>query len=208
MCRLLAVTTRVLRADLFWAICCLEANSLSSQVAIDTATPLDDAGPSESLMMNPPEPFGGYGGSMRTYGRMYGSLDFDDVSMGFDCWFCTCICDFYILCLVLFDCICDMIDTFNCPAISWSAILIIKFQLILWIAMTNDRKCSFTLKFIFVWFETEILVAQELYSPEFFFIWIGVEKFAMFDIDCCVLQWGYGMGSGRPSRADWRYRPY
>lgn len=23
-----------------------------------------------------------------------------------------------------------------------------------------------------------------------------------------VLQWGYGIGSARPSRADWRYRPY
>lgn len=32
-------------------------------------------------MMNSAEPFGGYGGPMRTYGRMYGSLDFDDVSI-------------------------------------------------------------------------------------------------------------------------------
>lgn len=30
-------------------------------------------------MMNAAETFGGYGGPMRTYGRMYGSLDFDDV---------------------------------------------------------------------------------------------------------------------------------
>ena len=26
------------------------------------------------------EPYGGYAGPVRTYGRMYGSLDFDDVS--------------------------------------------------------------------------------------------------------------------------------
>ncbi|KAI3452018.1 hypothetical protein Pfo_008683 [Paulownia fortunei] len=49
------------------------------QVAIDSATPIDDAGPSGNFMMNNPEPFG-YGAPMRTYGRMYGSLDFDDVS--------------------------------------------------------------------------------------------------------------------------------
>ncbi|KAH9711902.1 hypothetical protein KPL71_019895 [Citrus sinensis] len=49
------------------------------QVAIDSATPLDDAGPSQNFMMNAAETFGGYGGPMRTYGRMYGSLDFDDV---------------------------------------------------------------------------------------------------------------------------------
>lgn len=51
------------------------------QVAIDSATPLDDAGPSDGFMMGAADPFGGYGGPMRTYGRMYGSLDFDDVSM-------------------------------------------------------------------------------------------------------------------------------
>jgi len=51
------------------------------QVAIDSATPLDDAGPSGNFMMNGAESFGGYGGPMRTYGRMYGSLDFDDVSV-------------------------------------------------------------------------------------------------------------------------------
>jgi len=27
------------------------------------------------------ESFGGYGGPVRSYGRMYGSLDFDDVSI-------------------------------------------------------------------------------------------------------------------------------
>ncbi|GMY26035.1 RNA-binding protein Musashi homolog 2 isoform X1 [Fagus crenata] len=60
------------------------------QVAIDSATPLDDAaaagpgpGPSGNFMMNSAESFGGYGGPMRTYGRMYGSLDFDDVSWGY-----------------------------------------------------------------------------------------------------------------------------
>ncbi|XP_077213073.1 RNA-binding (RRM/RBD/RNP motifs) family protein [Tasmannia lanceolata] len=48
------------------------------QIAIDTATPLDDAGPSGNYMMEPTEPFGGYG-PMRAYGsRLYGSLDFDD----------------------------------------------------------------------------------------------------------------------------------
>ncbi|XP_058089541.1 uncharacterized protein LOC131236418 isoform X2 [Magnolia sinica] len=47
------------------------------QVAIDSATPLDDAGASTSYMMDPAESFGGYG-PMRTYGRLYGSLDFDD----------------------------------------------------------------------------------------------------------------------------------
>lgn len=51
------------------------------QVAIDSATPVDDAGPSGSFMMNSVGSFGGYGGPMRTYGRMYGSLDFDDVSI-------------------------------------------------------------------------------------------------------------------------------
>ena len=51
------------------------------QVAIDSATPLDDAGSSANFMMDGAEPFGGFGGGpMRTYGRMYGSLDFDDVS--------------------------------------------------------------------------------------------------------------------------------
>ena len=29
----------------------------------------------------PAEPYGGYGGPMRNYGRLYGSLDFDDVSI-------------------------------------------------------------------------------------------------------------------------------
>ncbi|GAB4846977.1 hypothetical protein Ancab_025988 [Ancistrocladus abbreviatus] len=47
------------------------------QVAIDSATPVDDAGTSGSLMMDSAEPLSSYG-PMRTYGRMYGSLDFDD----------------------------------------------------------------------------------------------------------------------------------
>ncbi|XP_028760489.1 heterogeneous nuclear ribonucleoprotein A/B-like [Neltuma alba] len=52
------------------------------QVAIDSATPLDDAGPSSNFMMSSVDTFGGYGGPMRTYGRMYGSLDFDDWGYG------------------------------------------------------------------------------------------------------------------------------
>lgn len=32
-------------------------------------------------MMGAAEAFGGYGGPMRSYGRMYGSLDFNDVSV-------------------------------------------------------------------------------------------------------------------------------
>ncbi|XP_057501597.1 uncharacterized protein LOC130785433 [Actinidia eriantha] len=52
------------------------------QVAIDSATPVDDAGPSGNIMMDNVEPYGGYGGPMRTYGRMYGSMDFDNWSYG------------------------------------------------------------------------------------------------------------------------------
>lgn len=54
------------------------------QVAIDSAAPLDDAGTSGSVMMDGADSFGagGYGGPMRTYGRMYGSLDFDDWGYG------------------------------------------------------------------------------------------------------------------------------
>lgn len=33
------------------------------------------------MIDNHPEPYGGYGGPMRTYGRMYGGLGFDDVSL-------------------------------------------------------------------------------------------------------------------------------
>ena len=50
------------------------------QVAIDSATPIDDAGPSENFMMSGPEPFGSYAGPMRNFGRMYGALDYDDAS--------------------------------------------------------------------------------------------------------------------------------
>ncbi|PPS10052.1 hypothetical protein GOBAR_AA10594 [Gossypium barbadense] len=46
------------------------------QVAIDSATPVDDVGP--SFMMNTVGPFRGFGGPMRSYGRMYGGLHFDD----------------------------------------------------------------------------------------------------------------------------------
>ncbi|XP_058228408.1 uncharacterized protein LOC131336550 isoform X1 [Rhododendron vialii] len=55
------------------------------QVAIDTATPpVDDAGPSSgNFTMDDAEPYGGYsGGPMRGYGRIYGSLDYDNWSYG------------------------------------------------------------------------------------------------------------------------------
>ncbi|XP_027075049.1 RNA-binding protein Musashi homolog 2 [Coffea eugenioides] len=52
------------------------------QVAIDSATPIDDAGPSSNYMMDNPEPYAGYGGPMRSYGRMYGGMDFDDWGYG------------------------------------------------------------------------------------------------------------------------------
>ncbi|XP_059639829.1 uncharacterized protein LOC132282238 isoform X2 [Cornus florida] len=53
------------------------------KVAIDSATPVDDAGTSGNFMMDNAEPYvGGYNGPMRTYGRMYGSLDFDDWGYG------------------------------------------------------------------------------------------------------------------------------
>lgn len=57
------------------------------QVAIDSATPVDEPGASANLMMENPEPFGGYG-PMRGYGgsgyggRMYGSLDYEDWGYG------------------------------------------------------------------------------------------------------------------------------
>ncbi|XP_076946526.1 uncharacterized protein LOC143618081 [Bidens hawaiensis] len=55
------------------------------QVAIDSATPVDDGGGSSGgsqYLDTPPEPaYGGYG-PMRAYGRMYGSLDFDDWGYG------------------------------------------------------------------------------------------------------------------------------
>ncbi|XP_038722316.1 heterogeneous nuclear ribonucleoprotein 1 [Tripterygium wilfordii] len=55
---------------------------LGQPVALDSAAPLGDAGPSGNFMMNGPEPYGGYGGPMRTYGRMYGSMEFDDWGYG------------------------------------------------------------------------------------------------------------------------------
>lgn len=48
------------------------------QIAIDSATPLDDAGPSANYDATEAA-YGGYG-PMRSYGRFYGSMDFDDVS--------------------------------------------------------------------------------------------------------------------------------
>ncbi|CAI0430221.1 unnamed protein product [Linum tenue] len=53
------------------------------QVAIDSATPLDDAGPSTSYVMPGAEALGGYGGPMRSFGRMYGNLSFEDMSWGY-----------------------------------------------------------------------------------------------------------------------------
>lgn len=51
-------------------------------MAIDSATPVDDARASGNFMMNNSmESFGGYGGPVRSYGRMYGGLDYDDVSI-------------------------------------------------------------------------------------------------------------------------------
>lgn len=50
-------------------------------MAIDSATPVDDAGPSENFMMNSMDSYGGYGGPLRTHGRMYGGLNYDDVSV-------------------------------------------------------------------------------------------------------------------------------
>lgn len=52
------------------------------QVAIDSAAPLDEAGPSTSYMGSAEAAYGGYG-PMRSssYGRFYGSMDFDDVSI-------------------------------------------------------------------------------------------------------------------------------
>ncbi|KAK2357109.1 hypothetical protein P8452_71621 [Trifolium repens] len=63
------------------------------QVAIDSAAPLDEAGPSGNTMLNNSmDSFRGYGGPVRPYfdqspvrppyGRMYDSLDFDDWSYG------------------------------------------------------------------------------------------------------------------------------
>lgn len=55
------------------------------QVAIDSATPVEDSSLRGNFPMEEPEPFLGYGGPMRAYGsaygRMYGSLDFNDVSI-------------------------------------------------------------------------------------------------------------------------------
>ncbi|KAL2902791.1 TAR DNA-binding protein 43, partial [Bienertia sinuspersici] len=52
---------------------------LGQPVAIDSATPVDDAGPIGGLLMDNPEPpYGGYGPMRGGYGRMYSDLDFDD----------------------------------------------------------------------------------------------------------------------------------
>jgi RNA-binding protein Musashi len=52
------------------------------QVAIDSATPIDDAGPSGNFLREDVEPYGGYGGPVRSYGRMYGSLEYDNWGYG------------------------------------------------------------------------------------------------------------------------------
>ncbi|XP_023633944.1 RNA-binding protein Musashi homolog 2 isoform X2 [Capsella rubella] len=56
------------------------------EVAIDSATPLDEAGPSAGgssmLSSSRPEYIGGYGGPMRTFGRMYGGMSLDDWGYG------------------------------------------------------------------------------------------------------------------------------
>lgn len=61
--------------------CMVLFTNLRLQVAIDSATPVDDAGPSSNFMMSSVDSFGGYGGPMRTYGRMYSMGDYDDVSI-------------------------------------------------------------------------------------------------------------------------------
>ncbi|GAU26025.1 hypothetical protein TSUD_224860 [Trifolium subterraneum] len=65
-----------MEGDLWWQC------SLYLQVAIDSATPVDDTEPSDNFMMNSMESFGGYGGPVRSYGRMYGGLDYDDWGYG------------------------------------------------------------------------------------------------------------------------------
>jgi len=77
----------------------ISVNHAPLQVAIDSAAPLDEAGPSGNTMLNSMDSFRGYGGPVRPYfdespvrpyGRMYDSLDFDDVSI--DCIFIIIIC--------------------------------------------------------------------------------------------------------------------
>ncbi|CAN6478601.1 unnamed protein product [Victoria cruziana] len=48
------------------------------QVAIDSATPLDEGGASSSYMAEAMEQMRGYGGPMRGYSRLYGNVDFED----------------------------------------------------------------------------------------------------------------------------------
>jgi RNA-binding protein Musashi len=72
------------------------------QVAIDSAAPLDEAGPSGNTMLNSMDSFRGYGGPVRPYfdespvrpyGRMYDSLDFDDVSVDYIFIIIICIAE-------------------------------------------------------------------------------------------------------------------
>ncbi|KAJ6816443.1 heterogeneous nuclear ribonucleoprotein 1 [Iris pallida] len=57
---------------------------LGQEVAIDSATPLDDGGAGGGYIDAAPEPppYGVYAGPVRNYGRLYGSLDFDDYGYG------------------------------------------------------------------------------------------------------------------------------
>ncbi|KAF3793906.1 Heterogeneous nuclear ribonucleoprotein 27C [Nymphaea thermarum] len=48
------------------------------QVAIDSATPLDEGGASSSYMAEAMDQMRGYGGPMRGYSRLYGNVDFED----------------------------------------------------------------------------------------------------------------------------------
>ncbi|XP_078444631.1 RNA-binding (RRM/RBD/RNP motifs) family protein isoform X2 [Wolffia australiana] len=56
------------------------------EVVIDSATPVDDRSNAGASYSNPAEAaavaYGGFSGPMRGYGRMYGSLDFDDWGYG------------------------------------------------------------------------------------------------------------------------------
>ncbi|KAH7654689.1 RNA-binding protein Musashi protein [Dioscorea alata] len=54
---------------------------LGQEVAIDSATPLDDSGPGGHYM-DVADAYGGYGGPVRSYGRMFGSMDFENYGYG------------------------------------------------------------------------------------------------------------------------------
>lgn len=54
---------------------------LGQEIVIDSATPLDGPSPG-SYFASTADAYGGYGGPVRAYGRLYGSLDFDDWGYG------------------------------------------------------------------------------------------------------------------------------